>query len=318
LRDQTQPGALPLRPLTTGEVLDAAVVLLRTRAGRLVGLGLLFAFVEQLILFPLRRLADLDDRLLPATGALGIFGVLIVVGFGTEALCISLLGGIAATDAPSALLGPGAPARRTARLDGMLVVGLVGAVVCAASAWSFLVFPVPLQILGLVMAGVVTLVFWPFAYGLLGLSAPAVVIDQLGPLRALGRSLRLTTRTSLRGMWIRVTGYLAWLLIRLGLSLATIAIINLVYSSPSNMVDNLLLGTAWLLVNGLAYPVLGCLDVALHLEIRMRTEGLDIALRRMLRRGVAAGNLGGAERRSNPGGAERHNDVLAVPVRQPK
>jgi hypothetical protein len=298
LRDQTQPGALPLRPLTTGEVLDAAVVLLRARAGKLLGLGLLFALSEQVILFPLRRLADLDDRFMPATGALGIFGVLIVVGFGTEFLCISLLGGIAASDAPRALLGSRAPAARTARLGSVLVVGLVGAVVCAASAWAFLVFPVPLQILGLVLAVLVTPVFWPFAYGLLGLSAPAVVIDQLGPFRALVRSLRLTTRTALRGVWIRVAGYLAWLLIRLGLSLATVAIINLFYSSPSNTVDNLLLGTAWLMVNGLAYPVLGCLDVALHLEIRMRTEGLDITLRRTLRRGVAADN------------------ALAVPVRQ--
>ena len=43
----------------------------------------------------------------------------------------------------------------------------------------------------------------------------------------------------------------------------------------------------WLVVNALAYPVLGCLDVVNHLETRMRTEGLDIALRRSLRRGVA-------------------------------
>jgi len=123
---------------------------------------------------------------------------------------------------------------------------------------------------------------------LFGLSAPAVVIDQLNPVRALGRSLVLTSRTGLRGVWIRAIGYLAWLLIRLGLSLATLAIISLFYASPSTTVDALLLGAAWLMVNALAYPVLGCLDVAQHLEIRMRTEGLDIALRRSLRRGVAA------------------------------
>ena len=39
MRDHTQPGALPLRPMTTGEVLDAAAVLLRTRVWRLIGLG---------------------------------------------------------------------------------------------------------------------------------------------------------------------------------------------------------------------------------------------------------------------------------------
>jgi hypothetical protein len=35
--------------------------------------------------------------------------------------------------------------------------------------------------------------------------------------------------------------------------------------------------------------VLACLDVMLLLEARMRSEGLDIALRRDLRRGLAAG-----------------------------
>jgi hypothetical protein len=53
-------------------------------------------------------------------------------------------------------------------------------------------------------------------------------------------------------------------------------------------VDALLLAGAAILVNGLAYPMLGCLDVALHLEARMRCEGLDIQLRGALRRGVSA------------------------------
>jgi hypothetical protein len=310
-------NTLPLRLLTTGETLDAAVVLLRNRAGKLLGLGFALALAEQVILFPLRRLADLDDRFLPGTDGLGPFGVLMVVGLGTEALCIGLLGGIAATDAPRALLGPSASARtattrpggrilgpaaptgrRPARLGSVLVVVLVSALVCAAAGWGFLAFPVPLQVLGLVLAGLVTPLLWPFGYGLLGLAAPAVVIDQLSPLRALGRSLALTTRTGMRGVWIRVSGYLAWLFIRLGLSFGVVAVVNLFYSSPSNTVDNLLLGAAWLVVNGLAYPMLGCLDVALHLEIRMRTEGLDIALRRALRRGVGAQALAMPARRT--------------------
>ena len=47
------------------------------------------------------------------------------------------------------------------------------------------------------------------------------------------------------------------------------------------------LGAAALVVNAIAYPVLGCLDVMLLLESRMRTEGLDITLRRTLTRSVA-------------------------------
>jgi hypothetical protein len=288
-----------LRPLTTGELLDAAVVLLRTRAGKLIGLGLLFGFAEQAILFPLRRLADVDSTFRPAAGGLAVFGVLTVIGLATEAGCISLLGGFAATEAPRALLGTAAPSRPRLRFGSVLAVALVAAALCAAAGWSFLVLPVPLQVLGLVMAVLVTIFFWPFAYGFMGLAAPAVVIDGLNPVRAIGRSLSLASRTGLRGVWIRVLGYLAWLLIRFGLSLATVTIIGLVYSSPSNTVDNLIMGGAWLTVNALAYPMLGCLDVVTHLEIRMRTEGLDIALSRSLHRGVATDN------------------ALALPVRQP-
>lgn len=285
--DLTQPGALPLRPLTTGEVLDAAVVLLRTRAGKLIGLGILFALAEQAILFPLRRLADVDSSFLPADDRLAPFGILIVIGFGTEAFCIAVLGGVAAFEAPRALLGTAAPGGRRSRLGSVIIVGLLAALTCGASAWTFLVLPVPLQVLGLVLAILTTILVWPFAYGLVGLAAPAVVIDELAALRALGRSVKLASRNVMRAMWIRVLGYVAWLFIRLGLSIAAVAVVSIFYSSPSSTVDNVLMGASWLVVNALAYPVLGCLDVALHLDVRMRTEGLDIAVRGSLRRGAA-------------------------------
>lgn len=287
MRDQTQPGALPLRPLTTGELLDAAVVVLRIRAGRLIGLGVLLALLEQAILFPLRRLADVDASFLPDDDRLAAFGVLVVVGFATEAFCIALLGGVAATEAPRVLLGPVAPARGR-RLVSVVVTGLIAGALCGASAWTFLVFPVPLQVAGLFLAVTVTILIWPLAYGLVGLAGPAVVVDERDPLRAVGRSVRLASRNGMRAMWIRVLGYLVWFLIRFGLGLATVTVVELLYSSPSALVDNLIMGGAWLIVNALAYPVLGCLDVALHLEARMRTEGLDIALRRSVRRGVTA------------------------------
>ncbi len=46
-------------------------------------------------------------------------------------------------------------------------------------------------------------------------------------------------------------------------------------------------GLAWLMVNTLAYPALACLDAVLWLDIRMRTEGLDLSLRRSLSRRVS-------------------------------
>lgn len=285
--DLTQPGALPLRPLTVGELLDAAVVLLRTRAGKLVGLGVAAALVEQAILFPLRRLADVDRSLLPGTDRLGQFGLLVVVEFFTEILAIAVLAGTAAVEAPPALLGSRV-ARGRARLGPMLAGAVLAAAIGALCAWAFVVLLLPLQVFGLILAILLTIPSWVVLYGMFGLVTSAVVVDEVGPVRALGRSVTLSTRTGLRVLWVRVLGYLAWLIIRLSLSLAVVGVVGLFYSSPSNTVDDLLMGATWLVVNALAYPILGCLDVALLLESRMRTEGLDIALRVSLRRGRSA------------------------------
>lgn len=287
MRDHAQAGALPLRPLTTGELLDAAAVLLRSRGLRLLGLGALLALSEQAILFPLRRLADVDITYFPDESGLFAFAFVIIAGLAMEAFCIAVLGGVAATQAPGAMLGTSAPARPRSRIGPVIAVGVVAAMACGATGWSFLVLPVPLQVFGLVLAFLATALVWPIAYGLLGLAAPAAVIDQLAPVRALGRSLRLASRSFMRAGWIRVLGYLAWLFIRVGLGYATVAIVGLVYSSPSNTADNVIMGLIFVGVNALAYTMLGCLDVVLHLEARMRFEGLDIALRRSVRRGVA-------------------------------
>jgi hypothetical protein len=288
LSDLAQPGALPLRPLTTGELLDAAVVLLRTRTARLIWLGVALAVLEQAALFPLRRLADQDITTLPGSGRLLEYGVLVVVGFATEAFCIVILGGVAATHAPRALLGPAAPRRPSLRLPALLVVAAVAGTVAAIGASPFLVLLPPLQSLGIATAVFLTALLWPIPYGLVGLAAPVVVIDRYGPGRALLRSIRLASRDGLRVVWIRVLGYTAWLFVRYGLTAATLAIVGWAFVSPSSTVDNLIMGAVAIVVNALAYPVLGCLDVVLHLETRMRTEGLDILLRGALRRGVTA------------------------------
>jgi hypothetical protein len=169
----------------------------------------------------------------------------------------------------------------------MAIGAVIAALIGCTCAWSFLVLPVPLQVVGLVFALFLTVGGWLVVYGLLGLVTPAIVIDGYGPIRALWRSLTLSSRGFLRVSWIRVLGYVVWLIVRLTLAQAVVAVITLAFHSPSSTVDNVLMGVTWLLVNALAYPVLGCLDVALLLETRMRTEGLDLALRVSLLRNTA-------------------------------
>lgn len=272
---------LPLRPLTVGELLDAAVALLRTRAGLLVGLGALLALAEQAALFPLRRLADLDLRYLPADDRWPAWTLLLVVGFATEAFVIALLGGAAAGAAPRALLGPAAPAPEPpARpVAATLAVAAAAALLCGSAVATVFAWPATFFLLM-----PLTVLLWVWLYGVCGLAAPAAVGERRGPAAALWRSVVLAHRSFLRAAGIRVLAYVGWALVRVAWGFGVLGLVTLFYTPPDTTMDNVLMAAVFLVINALAYPTLGCLDAVLHAESRMRTEGLDIALRRALAR----------------------------------
>ncbi len=282
----SEGGAVPLRPLTTGELLDGAVAVLRARPGRLVGLGILLAVLEQVALYPLRSLADQDISLFPASFGLTEYGYLIMLGFASEAMIIAVLATVAAGRIGHVLLGRSAPPPQPIRPGAVVVVVLTVGLVAATTLAPFPVVLDRLQILGFLVAWMLAIVMWVIPYGLLGLAAPAVVVERRGGGSALLRSLRLSSRDGMRVVWIRVLGYGSWALVRIGLITATITLVNLWGHLPSSTWDRIAISVAAIVVNAVAYPVLACLDVMLLLEARMRTEGLDISLRWALRRGV--------------------------------
>ncbi|MER6595744.1 hypothetical protein ABT214_28600, partial [Micromonospora purpureochromogenes] len=86
-------AVLPRRPLTVGELLDSAVLLLRTQGRLLLPLGALFAVGEQLLLHPLRLAAGVE----PPSWLLGGDGIvtlwfLLALGAANEAVIVTLLG----------------------------------------------------------------------------------------------------------------------------------------------------------------------------------------------------------------------------------
>lgn len=285
----TNPGVLPLRPLTTGELLDGSVTLLRTQLRLLVGLAVLIAVIEQAVLFPLRRLSDQDLTFLPAEGRLSEFGWLVVASFATEAAAIAVLGAVAARSGARALLGRAAPQRLPGRLGSVAVVVVVTAAVAALTAVTFPLLLPRWEVAGFVAAAFFTVLAWPLPFGLLGMAAAATVVEQRGPASALGRSLRLAARHEMRAAWIRILGYLSWGIIRLALYASLSVLVSLFLNPPSSTIDNVVMAAIAVVTNSLAYPVLACLDVLLLVEARMRSEGLDIALRRDLRHGVVSG-----------------------------
>ena len=229
--------------------------------------------------------------------------MLILVGFGTEALCIALLGGIAARRRAAGAARPAAPATGRPALGrghrGRPLAGRRGGGrVPPDRTWR------PAGALGSrcgscwrCSPGAV----WPLPYGLVGLAAPAVVLDERGPLRALVRSVRLASRDGMRAAWIRVLGYLGWLADPARARPRRRSRVDGIrFTSPSTTVDTPAPGRRPLVVNAIAYPMLGCLDVALHLEARMRTEGLDIRCAAPCAAGVTTAHRAGVPRPRRP------------------
>ncbi|GAB3970314.1 hypothetical protein V1634_23130 [Plantactinospora veratri] len=268
--DAGPTAVLPLRPLTVGELIDSAVLLFRDHARVLVPVALVLAALEQLLLHPLRLVAEVTPpAYLPRIDELPAYWFLLAVGAACEAVIVALLGNLTARAAGTVLLDPGTRVRRLlhprgARLPATVLVALLaGAVMFVAS----LVMPL-----------------WVIGFALLGSVAPAIVLDRLGPFRALWRSATLALRTGGRAAAVRVLGYLVWWLLRIGLAVGAVTGLNSLGLLAEQW--QLPVGLAvWALVNSVAYPALACLDAVVYLEGRIRTEGLDIVVDRARRTG---------------------------------
>ena len=265
MSDVGPTAVLPRRPLTVGELLDAAVLLLRDQARVLLPLAVALALAEQAVLYPVRLLAGAHPPgWWPAGGeSFGWYWLLLAAGAGTEAAIIALLGNPAARGGAAALLG-----HRRAPSE-LLHEARPGATLLAAGAVGLAV--------GLAgLAGPA----WFVAYGLLGLVVPVLVLDGVPTHRAPGRAIRLAGRVGGRAAAVRLLGYLGWWLVRVGIGLGVpygLGLLDLFDVSAWALPVAVVAQAA---VNALAYPALACLDAVLHLETRMRTEGLDIRLSR--------------------------------------
>ncbi|MEU8663523.1 hypothetical protein [Actinoplanes philippinensis] len=121
-----------------------------------------------------------------------------------------------------------------------------------------------------------------FVYGLAGLATAVLTVDRTAnPFTAMGRAVGRATRSGMRGVFLRLLGYLVWLAIRLALGSGWILAANMITPiTGGSWWVGLAVPVAWALANGVAYAALACLDAVLLLEIRIRTEGLDISVNR--------------------------------------
>ncbi|WBB47498.1 hypothetical protein O3597_20460 [Verrucosispora sp. WMMA2044] len=254
---------LPGRPLTTGELLDSAVLLLRGQAPVLLPVAAVLAAAEQLVLLPLRTAVGATAPLwwVSDTNELDTFWFLLTLGAATEAMIILLLGNPAARAAARALVG-----RRSTVAEAWGSGGRWGATVLLCAAVG------ALMLLASLLGPA-----WFVGFALLGAVAPALVVDRVAPVRAINRSAALAVRLGGRAAALRVLGYLVWWIIRVGLGWGTFTGLTTLGLTTEGWTGAMAM-LVWAAVNAVAYAALACLDAVLHLETRIRTEGLDIRL----------------------------------------
>lgn len=261
---------IPMRPLTFGELLDAAVSLLRVHGPLLLGSAFALAVCEQALLYPIRSWAGMRPPVyLPYSEQLGSSWLAFCTGLATEGAVLALLGGLTAAAAGPGLLGRPAPARELLRQVFRRTPGLLAIAALTAAV--------------LLSSSLVILLPWLLFFGLVGMAGPALVVDRIGPGRALGRSFRLAS-VGLRGAAVRLGGYVSWLAIRLALGYGGFGLLQ-IWLRPDDTSFTIAVTVLWVLVDTVAYAMLACIDAVLYLETRMRVEGLDIAIGRSRRLG---------------------------------
>ncbi|GHJ45764.1 hypothetical protein Cs7R123_31060 [Catellatospora sp. TT07R-123] len=264
--------AVPLRPLTLGELLDAAMQLVHRNARTLLTAAAVLAVLEQAVLYP-SRLA-LDYHL--ASGPPDLFSdywPVFALGMGLEAMIIVALGLVTGRAVVADVTG--VPARALGRLRASMIAKTALVALLAGAPALFGAFLGPV---------------WLVGYPLFGLAAVALYVERRSPAGALGRAAALAFRGGLRVTGVRLLGWVAWALLRFGFFLGVIAGEDFLPLDHAGY-DWVLL-PALVLANALAYASLAALDAALLVESRARVEGLDIWLNRAaLRRPLTADAL---------------------------
>ena len=258
-------GGLPLRAMPQGELLDTAVVLLRSRILPLLLTAAPLLAAEQGVLW------FAGARWLDSAARFTDWWSTIAALVACETVIVGLLGGYAGAAVVPALLGRKVAAkalfRRARLLPALAVVALL-----AVPAWAGAYFG---------------LIGWAAVYGFFGLAAPALVVDRSKwPFGAMGRSAALTARLGWRAVWIRLWAYAIWLGIRAALALGPILLLWQLGLAPTAWFGSWQVLTVWGLAGTVSCAALACLDAVLLVDTRIRAEGLDIRLRRAVAHGV--------------------------------
>ncbi len=271
-----RPGIIPLRPLSVGEVLDGSISLIRKNPRPTLAISAVAAVVISLVGFGLQQIttdpstSSTEDFLLSVLQRIfGLVVTLVVAGFVTAVAGDAVLGRRATLEEIWPKVRPKLPAM----IGAALLVGLITVV----------------SVLGLVVAIVIPFTVYAFV-------TPIILLEHSQAMPSLKRS-----RALVKGAFWRTLGILV---------LATIiaAVLSAIFlvpfgvlvalsggnfattvTSSSTTTALLLLDVGAAVASTLTLPFVAGVHALLYVDQRMRTEGLDVALRQAASESVPDG-----------------------------
>jgi hypothetical protein len=314
---QRKPGIIPLRPLLFSEVLDGAFQAMRTNPRTMIGIAAAVLGVTSLVSIPVQAalqtwLGDSATTLSqtdPFTAIQSSTNQLLagVPGSLLTQLAVIVLNALLVVAVSSAVLGektaPGAlwlrVRRRVPAAIGLAVVTfllflitslVVGGLLATPSILLFVNNQPGLGFLAALIAILVLLGLYLTMAVYLSLAAPALLLENLGIFRALGRSWRLVRGNFWRTLLIL---FVAQLLTLIGSAILAVPF-GLLAGGLDILTGNALhthfwadVGSATLSAVGqtaggaVLHPWWSAIIAIIYIDLRMRREGLDLELNRV-------------------------------------
>ena len=299
-----KPGVIPLRPLGVGEILDGAFASIRRNPKAILGLAAVVMTISAVISAVITRtLLNLGSLNLPSPGqqlttaqathlvgrivavALPAFGLSILLTIIVQAILAGLLApiiarGVAGQQISAAdawrITRPRLPSLLLATLL-VLLAGLGPVLIIGVIVGIALLAGAPAAVYGgIVLLGLAALVLTIWLSTMFSLVTPVVVLENERPGRALARSWRLVRRSFWRVFGITL---LAGIIVAIagGILQLPFTFFGAVLGSGTG-------GTVILVIGAIAAgtvtrPITAGVTVLLYVDMRMRKEGLDLALR---------------------------------------
>jgi hypothetical protein len=273
-------GAVPLRPLSFGEILGGAADIFRRNPRSILPTAALLVTLQQTLVVAAQLLTrDVPTRVDVANGTaeLSLTGGLgALLGLVLSAIVGAVLTGMIVILVAEDMLGQRLDIGELWRRVRPRVAALVGVSLLAGVLSVLALFL-------LVLPGVILWTAWTLA-------VPAMLLERLNPVRALRRSWQLAWPDFFRVFFVRLVAFLLGTFVLYVIAAPFLIIGALIANSGSAPADDqaplvaLAFAVAGSIVGGLiAKPFGAAVLVLLYLDRRMRAEGMDVALSLHLR-----------------------------------